>query len=374
MHAACVRSLCLILLAATGGCGGGAAGPVAPVDAGVDDPAAGGEDARLLEADLRAADGPVVVDASDRMQDGADVPADARPDGPAAPGLGPAGAACPAGGVYGHPLPQDLTVTTVRGGFAVTEGPVWIAAQRALYFSEFGGGSGRIHKYTPADGKFVVLADKVGVNGLTIDDQGMILAASQDMQRVTRFDPVTGTRSQIPGADRYLGKPFNAVNDVIARADGNIYFSDPTFMQVGPGQGVTGFYRLAGGVVTRLGIGKQPNALGISLDGRWLYVTSSGGEPVRRFPLTGDGGVGAEGPSLAGPSESLAIDCAGNLYLSSDGKVRAYTAEGQPLGNFGNIPAGITNLTFGDDDGRTLYITARGALYKIRLLVPGLPS
>jgi gluconolactonase len=213
------------------------------------------------------------------------------------------------------------------------------------------------------------------VNGLTVDPQGTILAASQDMQRLTRFDPVTGARSQIPGADSYLGKPFNAVNDVIARADGNVYFSDPTFMQEGrPGQGVTGFYRLWNGVVTRLGIGKQPNALGISLDGKWLYVTSSGGDPVRRFPLLADGGVGPEGPPIAVPSESLALDCAGNLYLSSNGKVRVYTAEGQLIGAFANIPAGITNLTFGDDDGRTLYITARAALYEIRLEVPGLPN
>jgi len=285
--------------------------------------------------------------------------------------LGPAAADCPAG-AYGNPLPADLSVTMVRGGFGVTEGPVWIAAQKALYFSEFETAN-RIHKYTPADDKLVVFADKVGVNGLTMDEKGMILAASQDMQRVTRFDPVTAARTQLPGADRYQGKPFNAVNDVIARADGNIYFSDPTFMQNNrPGQGVTAVYRLWNGEVTRIATGKQPNALHISLDGHWLYVTSSGGEPVRRFPLNADGSTGPEGPPIAVPSESLALDCAGNLYLSSDGKVRVYTADGKLLGTFANITAGITNLAFGDEDMRTLYITARAALYKVRLGVPGL--
>ena len=231
---------------------------------------------------------------------------------------------------FGRALPADLTVTMVRGGFGVTEGPVWMAAQKALYFSEFEGAN-RIHKYTPADGKFVVFADRVGVNGLTMDDKGMILAASQDMQRVTRFDPVTAARTQLPAADSYMGKPFNAVNDVMARADGNIYFSDPTFMQDGrPGQGVTGVYRLWNGAVTRLATGKQPNALHISLDGKWLYVTSSGGDPVRRFPLSPDGSARRRGTPIGVPSESLALDCAGNLYLSSDGKIRVYTAEGSP--------------------------------------------
>jgi gluconolactonase len=356
------RSLCMAALAVLG-CGS-QAGPTA--DTGIEEPAdaAGAAETRPAPPDLSA--GEASPEAAAGTPDAA--PDSALPP----PALGPAGAACPTGANLGDPLPADLAVTMVRGGFGVTEGPVWLAGQKALYFSEFEGAN-RIHKYTPADDELVVFADKVGVNGLTMDDKGMILAASQDMQRVTRFDPVTAARSQLPGADRYMGKPFNAVNDVIARADGNIYFSDPTFMQNNrPGQGVTAVYRLWNGEVTRIATGKQPNALHISLDGKWLYVTSSGGDPVRRFPLNADGSTGAEGPPIAVPSESLALDCAGNLYLSSDGKVRVYTAEGKPVGTFANITAGITNLTFGDDDMRTLYITARGALYKARLNVPGL--
>jgi gluconolactonase len=374
-----VRKACL-WMALFAGCGGGAntgqktdPTPV-ELDAGEETLRdAASADTRRVEAD---AAGDVAASGTDTAE---------RADGPAAletgasdvvtaSALGPAGANCPAGVTYGAPLPADLTVTMVRGGFGVLEGPVWMAAQKALYFSEFEGAN-RIHKYTPADGKFVVFADNVGVNGLTMDDKGMILAASQDMQRVTRFDPVTAARTQLPGADRYMGKPFNAVNDVMARADGNIYFSDPTFMQNNrPGQGVTGVYRLWNGTVTRITTGKQPNALHISLDGKWLYITSSGGDPVRRFALNPDGSTGAEGSSVGVPSESLALDCAGNLYLSSDGKIRVYTAEGMLIGTFANISAGITNLAFGDEDGKTLYIAARAALYKIRLNVPGLPN
>jgi gluconolactonase len=354
-----------MLAAVAVGCGG--AGPTPVSDAAVEESVDAAIPPDLARPDLAPAPPPdvAIVDS--------ETPRDLSPDTSVTPpALGPAGAACPSNASYGNPLPADLTVTLVRGGFGVTEGPVWLAAQKALYFSEFEAAS-RIHKYTPADGKFEVFADKVGVNGLTMDEHGMILAASQDMQRVTRFDPVTGARTQLPGADRYMGKPFNAVNDVIARADGNVYFSDPTFMQNNrPGQGVTAVYRLWNGEVTRVATGKQPNALHISLDGKWLYVTSSGGEPVRRFPLAADGSTGAEGSPIAVPSESLALDCAGNLYLSSDGKIRVYTSDGKPIGTFANITAGITNLAFGDEDMRTLYITARAALYKIRLEVPGL--
>jgi gluconolactonase len=288
------------------------------------------------------------------------------------------GTACPAGQSHGDPLPANPVVTMVKGGFTVTEGPVWVAAQKALYFSEFEDANGRIHKYTPADGRFIVLANNVGVNGLAMDPQGMLVAASQDMRRLTRFDLTTGARTPVPGSDSYMNRPFNAVNDVIVRLDGHMYFTDPTFINLGrPGQGTTAYYHLSiAGQVTRIGTGPQPNSLGISPDGKFLYVTSSGDGNARvwRHPLNADGSVGERTEFLSVRSESLAIDCAGNLYLSAAGRITAYTAAGTMIRSFANIPAGITNMAIGGDDAKTLFITARAALYQTTLNVPGLPN
>jgi gluconolactonase len=293
-------------------------------------------------------------------------------------GLLAAGAACPPGPFSGDPLPAEPVVTMVRGGLGVTEGPVWLARQQALYFAEFEKPPGRIYKYTPADGKMEVLVEGIGVNGLAVDGQGMIVAASQDMRRLTRFDPVSGSRTAVPGSDSFMGRPFNAVNDVIVRGDGNMYFTDPTFLNEGrPGQGVTAYYRLSpAGEVTRLGTGPQPNSPGISPDGKWLYVTSSGdGDSARvwRHPLNADGSVGPRTDFLSVRSESLAIDCAGNLYLSAAGRMMVYSPQGALVKTFGNIPAGITNLAIGGADAKMLYITARAALYETPLNIPGLP-
>jgi gluconolactonase len=297
---------------------------------------------------------------------------------PALTGTMAVGSACPVGQSHGDPLPANPVVTMVKGGFTVTEGPVWVAAQKALYFSEFEDANGRIHKYTPADGKFIVLANNVGVNGLALDPQGMLVAASQDMRRLTRFDITTGARSPVPGSDSYMNRPFNAVNDVIVRLDGHMYFTDPTFINLGrPGQGTTAYYHLStAGQVTRIGTGPQPNSLGISPDGKWLYVTSSGESNARvwRHPLNADGGVGERTEFLSVRSESLAIDCAGNLYLSAAGRITAYTAAGTMIRSFANIPAGITNMAIGGEDAKTLFITARAALYQTPLNVPGLPN
>jgi gluconolactonase len=359
-----------------GGTGGGAAGAGASPGGGTGGTAGTGNTAGTGgvagaggAGGSSAGDGPLAGAAADTAAD--------RPA--AASGTMAVGTACPAGATLGDPLPANPVVTLVKDGFTVTEGPVWVAAHKALFFSEFEGQNGRIHKYTPADGKFVVLADNVGVNGLALDPQGQLVAASQDMRRLTRFDPVTGVRTPVPGSDRYLDRPFNAVNDVIVRMDGHMYFTDPTFINEGrPGQnGVTAYYHLStAGQVARVGTGPQPNSLGISPDGKWLYVTSSGDGNARvwRHPLQADGSLGAREDFLPVRSESLAIDCAGNLYLSAAGRISVYTAQGTMIRSFGSIPAGITNMAIGGEDARTLYITARAALYRTPLEIPGLPN
>ena len=288
------------------------------------------------------------------------------------------GTHCPSGQGYGDPLPANPTIKMIKSGFSTTEGPVWHAGQQALFFTEFEGRAGRIHKYTPGDGKFIVFVNNVGVNGLALAPDGGLVAASQDMQRLTRFDVDTGMRSEVAGSASFMNRPFNAVNDVLVRGDGNMYFTDPTFLNEGrPGQGATAYYRLSpAGEVTRLGTGPQPNSLGISPDGRWLYITSSGAGDAKvwRHPLLADGSVGERTDFLSARSEGLAIDCAGNLYLSAAGKISVYTASGSMIRSFGNIAAGITSLAIGGPTEMTLYITARGAIYETMLNVPGLPN
>jgi gluconolactonase len=265
----------------------------------------------------------------------------------------------------------------VSNQVTVAEGPLWVAAQGALYFTEIEGPP-RIYRYTPGDGMLSTWVDRVGVNGLSLDPQGHIVAASPDIKALSRFDMSTKARTTVPGSDMFEGKRFNSVNDVIVRADGHMYFSDPGFMTTSTPQ-PTAYYHLGvDGKVTRLGTGPNPNSLGIPADGKFLYVTSSPSNAaegrVWRHPLNADGTAGPRIDLINQRSESLAIDCAGNLYLSFAGKILVYTADGRKIGEFGNLTAGITNLTFGGIDGKTLFITGRGGLYRSSLLIPGLPN
>jgi gluconolactonase len=53
--------------------------------------------------------------------------------------------------------------------------------------------------------------------------------------------------------------------------------------------------------------------------------------------------------------------------------VRVFSPSGRPLGSMGGV-GNTTNVAFGGDDAKTLFITGQTALYQIKLNVPGLPN
>jgi gluconolactonase len=279
---------------------------------------------------------------------------------------------------FPSPLPANRNATLVRAGIGMLEGPLWVASQNALFFCEFTDvpTSGRIHKYTPADNNIVTFVDNVGVAGLSLDPNGQIIAASQDKQRLTRFDPVSGARSDVMGGSMYMGSPFNQVNDVVVRSDGNMYFTDPNYSRAGrPGQDALAFYRLSPqGVVTRLGTGNQPNGIALSPDGAWLYV--AGNDPARKLALAADGSpMGSLMPFYSAGSDGMAVDCAGNVYMTTMGGIVVVSPAGQSLGTITGVTDGSpTNSAFGGTDRQTLYITTSNSLYQIHLNVPGFPD
>jgi gluconolactonase len=294
-------------------------------------------------------------------------------------GLGPAGGACP-GGPYGTPIPAVNKATLVRGGFGgQLEGAVWVAAQKALYFCVYAGGltNGQIQKYTPADGQFTTFVNNVGVGGLAMDQNGMLVAASYDKHTLTRFDPATGTRTDVPG---FTGKTFNEVNDVVVRSDGNMYFSDPQFGPA-PGTQPMSFYHLSpppASTITAILMAKNANGIALSPDGLSLYLsTTDGGPALMRVPLGIDGAPSGPAATLnEAASDGMAVDCAGNVYLSGrTDQIIVISPTDQMVGTIVGIGGVfVTNSAFGDEDRKTLYMTAGASLYKIQLNVPGFPN
>jgi gluconolactonase len=73
--------------------------------------------------------------------------------------------------------------------------------------------------------------------------------------------------------------------------------------------------------------------------------------------------------SPGGP-DGIRVDTKGNLYGSGPGGVWIISPEGKHLGTI-KIPEVVSNIAWGDKDGKTLYITASTSLYRIKLNIPG---
>lgn len=256
------------------------------------------------------------------------------------------------------------------------EGPVWI--KDALYFSDFSFSEGfpsRVRRFAP-DGTVSTTLEDAGSNGLAVDANGALVAATHKYKAMSRYDIASGKRADV--ATRYQGQVFNSPNDIATAADGTIYFTDPDYQKAAApgGQPVTGIYRIApDGAVTLVdGTRKNPNGIALSLNGDTLYVNASDGA-VRAYPIKD--GVPQQGHDLIKGIENgdgMTLDCHGNLYVTEHApkRVRVFTPQGRQLATI-RVDANVTNVAFGGADGKTLYITGAGAVWQLRLDVTGLP-
>jgi gluconolactonase len=100
---------------------------------------------------------------------------------------------------------------------------------------------------------------------------------------------------------------------------------------------------------------------------------------VTRYAVLKDGGLGKGEvfidltKQISGEEalDGMKADISGNLYLSAPGGVWVFNPQGKHLGTLG-APKPVHNFAWGGEDGRTLYLCARSALYRIDLLIPGI--
>jgi gluconolactonase len=258
------------------------------------------------------------------------------------------------------------------------EGPVWI--KDALYFSDFTFGPGfpsRIRKLDAA-GKVSTLIEDSGSNGLAVDNDGNILAATHKYKSVSRYT-LDGKRSDVVG--KYQGNVFNSPNDMAMTKDGTLYFSDPDFQrEAAPGgQDKTRVYRVAkdGGVTVVDDTLKNPNGVSLSPKGDVLYVNGMVGDHgvLRAYKIVdGKPQKGSDLVAKLGIPDGMAVDCHGNIYVTehTDQRLRVFTPAGKQIATI-KVDANVTNAAFGGADGKTLYITGAGALWQLPLDVTGSP-
>lgn len=311
-------------------------------------------------------------------------------------------------------------------GVAFTEGPA-ADAQGRVFFSDIW--NNRILCHDTRSGQTTVWrADSGRTNGLLFDPQGRLLACEgnefgpRGRRRITRTDMATGAVQVL--TDRFDGVAYNSPNDIAACTNGQVFFTDPCYgdrstmqmphesvYRIDPnphpnpppeggggrslpvhGEGWGGGHRVTR-VLTQPEI-QRPNGIAVSPDERTLYVVDScpvvgGNRKIWAFDLALDGTLSRQrlvfdfAPGRGG--DGMAVDREGNLYVAAGihrprgphetaevpPGIYVITPEGKLLGRIPIPEDVLTNVTFGGDDLRTLFITAGKTLFTLRVRTPG---
>ena len=302
----------------------------------------------------------------------------------------------------------------LEGRVAFTEGPVWHPSGN-VYFTDIA--NNRIMRRDRTGAMHVFRRPSGRANGLALDSDGRLHCCEgggpEGARRVTRTES-DGVITVL--ADRYDGRRFNSPNDLTIDSAGRIYFTDPRYGDRSDleqfdadGREIEGVYRIdlsddgrparVARIITHEV--SRPNGIAISPDEKHLYVADNvndgpdgkgGNRKIWRFDLQADGSIdpssrremfdwGAD----RGP-DGMTIDQAGRLYATAGfnfPKPPVETAARHKAGVYVISPQGgllkfipvpadmITNCAFGDDDLKTLYITAGHKLWSIRTNTPG---
>ncbi len=263
-----------------------------------------------------------------------------------------------------------ISVEKVAGGYTFTEGPVW-SHDGYLLFSDVP--NNRIHKYTPGAGATVFREGSDGANGNTFDAKGRLYTCESRTRRVTRTDK-KGKIEVL--AEKWDGKRLNAPNDIVVRRDGHVYFTDPAFGSQAETRDLDyyGVYHITpkGEMELIARPAGRPNGLALSPDGKILYVANSDERNLRAYDLDNNGKASNERvlvSGIDGVPDGIRVDENGNIYITARG-LAVYSPAAKLLTTI-EIPETPANCAFGDPDLKTLYITARTSLYRIRLDVKG---
>ncbi len=284
------------------------------------------------------------------------------------------------------------------------EGPVYVAAEHALYFTtvpEPGPKNIAVKRVQLAGEEFPFEAQALETvrfpsnmaNGMTLDRDGRLLICEQGYKdtpaRISRMN--LKTRAVETMVDQWRGLHFNSPNDVVVKSDGTVWFTDPNYGEVQGFKGApevgTYVYRhdpATGETAVVADSFNKPNGLAFSPDESVLYMTDTGanqapgtyfvGLPhhVRAFDVH-------EGRQLRnerlfavvspGAPDGIKVDSQGRVYTSSATGVQVFTPSGDLLGEI--MAPGVANFTFGGPKNDVLFILGDTVIWQAKLQVSG---
>ncbi len=268
------------------------------------------------------------------------------------------------------------------------EGPVWSAAEGALWFVDIK--QDRLHRFDTAAGEGRSWTAPARPGFLApCSDGGFIVGLKSGL---CRFDPERGEFT--PPAPVEPHRPSNRLNDGVVDAAGRLWFGS---MDDGETDATGRLYRLDpagpravdhGYVIT--------NGPAISPDGRRLYHTDTLRQVIYAFDLSPEGEISGKRVFAriepgGGYPDGPTVDAEGYVWTGLFGgwSARRYSPFGELVRTVHFPCANVTKITFGGEDLRTAYATTAwkgltseqrsqqplaGGLFAFRVDAPGQPQ
>ncbi len=276
---------------------------------------------------------------------------------------------------------DDVEIEEVGSGFEFTEGPIWNHVEKHLVFSDI---PGNIMRRWRPDGSVETWRRPSNMaNGNTYDGQGRVVTCEHATSRVTRTES-DGSVTVL--ATHYGDKELNSPNDIVVKSDGSIYFTDPSFGRMEyfgrPRErqlSFQGVYRLdpdSRELTLLVDDFDQPNGLCFSLDESKLFINDTMRAHIRVFDVNGEGTLenGRVWAEVTGGNDGapdgMKVDSQGNLYVTGPGGIHVFDPDAACLGVI-RMPQGCANFCWGDDDLKSLFVTASTSLYRVHVQVAG---
>lgn len=292
-------------------------------------------------------------------------------------------------------IDPQASIELLEVGFSWSEGPVWVASENCLLFSDIPRNA--IFRWSERDGARIWMqpsgytgvayyGKEPGSNGLTLDGEGRLLACEHGDRRISRLEQGGG---KVTLADSYQGKRLNSPNDLVLRAGGDLYFTDPAYGLPRRYEDTRRDLPFCGVYLLRPDLRepellvdsmRMPNGVALDPEERFLYVTQSDQQSpcVTRYPIRDDSTLGAgevvadftdRVPEVPGLPDGIKVDDSGNIFTTGPGGVWVLGDSGKRLGRI-RTGLRVANLCWGDD-GSTLYLCSDQYLCRLRTRTRG---
>lgn len=272
---------------------------------------------------------------------------------------------------------KGAELTKVQDGFSFTEGPA-VNRQGDIFFTDQP--NDKIYQWNSNSNQITLFKEGAGrSNGLYFQLDGKLISAADLKNELWEIDPQTGKETVL--VPSFRGKKLNGPNDIWVRPKGGLYFTDPLYPRPywegirgkemeQDGQHVyflsadrTELFRVAEDL-------KQPNGIVGTPDGKHLYVADIGDGKTWKYDIQEDGYLTNKTLFCEMGSDGMTIDERGNVYLTGKG-VTVFDKNGEQIAHI-PVPENWTaNVAFGSLTRNTLFITAMGSVYTLKMKFRG---